>query len=227
MMRSAGGRAGEFIASMRNCFGSSSAAKAALTSTVAFVRCARRTPTSALTRLWASDNHRQGRRAGHARRRGCKRKLRQFGWSLLPRGSSRRPLILISRRHASVARRARPPAHATLQYEAEAAWYDRLSSDLLWRGLFQPGCAKTADQKQVGRACYAARGRLFERQPGKQAPQNRASHARTSNGRLVVLRQSIVAACQLRFADSPGSLFPIGVPLAAPDESTFLEKSAL
>jgi hypothetical protein len=111
------------------------------------------------------------------------------------------PAILISRHHARAARRARPRAHATLQSEAEGAWCDRLSSDLLWRGLSQLDRAKIGDQKQAARACYAARHFLFERQP----PRTGGLICANFNRRLVVLRQSIVAPCQFCPRDSPGS----------------------
>lgn len=75
-----------------------------------------------------------------------------------PQGPSHtRPLILTSRHHVCAATRAWPRAHATLQSEAEGAWYDRLSSDLLWHGPSQPDCAKIVDRKQASWVCNAAR----------------------------------------------------------------------
>jgi hypothetical protein len=88
---------------------------------------------------------------------------RRFGWGL-PKGPAvaRPPPIFVSRHQASAAPRDQPRAHTSLQSEAEAAWYDRLSPDLLWRGLSKLTHENIANPKQAGRACYSAQTLLFD-----------------------------------------------------------------
>jgi hypothetical protein len=103
----------------------------------------------------------------------------RWDWEVpAPHSPRRLSPILIFWHPASAVRRVRPRAHATLQSEAEGALYDRLSSDLPWRGRSQLNRANIADQKQAGWACYSVRRLLFEHRAQARVSPETSLHMR-------------------------------------------------